>query len=66
MKYKIIGLFFLLFSSSFSVSAGPIESKAGQASKLLIDDLKHQVTLTNGSYSLNNKPILFDFNVERD
>ncbi|QNH50346.1 hypothetical protein HWI77_11525 [Acinetobacter venetianus] len=63
MKYKIIGLFFLLFSSSFSVSAGPIESKAGQASKLLIDDLKHQVTLTNGSYSLNNKPILFDFNV---
>ncbi|PKF31924.1 hypothetical protein [Acinetobacter proteolyticus] len=63
MKFKKFGLFFLLISSSFIVHAGAIDSKAGQASKLLIDDLKSKVILSNGSYSLNNKPILFDFNV---
>ncbi len=56
-------LLLLLMCSSCTSYAAQIESKATQATKFVIDDLKHKVTGSNGKYSLNNKPILFDFDV---
>lgn len=50
-------------SISLSSHAAETESKASRASKYIVEDLKQHVTSSNGNYSLNNKPILSDFDV---
>ncbi|WP_284078616.1 hypothetical protein [Acinetobacter nosocomialis] len=56
-------LLLLLMCISCTSYAAQIESKASQATIYVIDDLKNKVTGSNGKYFLNNKTILFDFDV---